>query len=1003
MYFKTCLPVKVLDISFLSECINFELQVENKLCNFLIIYRSPSRSSDEFQEFMKNFELNLESVASKNPFMVSILGDLNAKSSNWYRGDISNLEGNEIDYLSCQFGLKQIINEPTHILENSATCIDLIFTSQPNLVIESGTFSSLHPNCHHQITYAKFNLKIFYPPPYEREFWHYNQANADLINHSISNFNWDYVLASDDVDMQVSTFNKVFLNVMSNFVPHEIIVCDDKDPPWFNKHIKNLILHTESVSRNILHSRNNQFLQRRLVRAKELIQTEINLSKQKYFERISKKLCNSNPSSKCYWSLLKSFLIDKKIPLIPPLYHGTRFITDFNEKCNLFNSFFAKQCSIIDTDSTIPANLTKLTDKYLIDLDINIEDILKIVQKLDINKAHGHDMISIRMLKICQQSICKPLLIIFKNCVRTGKFPTTWKKANVVPIHKKGDKQTLKNYRPISLLPICGKIFERLLYNRLYSFLDSNSLLSSKQSGFRPGDSCINQLLSITHGIYQSYDDGLETRGVFLDISKAFDRVWHEGLIYKLKRNGIDSNFLNILVSFLSFRKQRVVLNGSFSSWSEINAGVPQGSILGPLLFLIYINDLPEGLISNAKLFADDTCIFSKVYDPVTSARVLNDDLEKISEWAYQWKMSFNPDPNKPAQEVIFSHKISQINHPILTLNDSQVEKTSCQKHLGMLLDSKLNFYEHVQNILTKVNRSIGMIRKLNSFLPRSSLLTIYKSFVRPQIDYGDVIYDQAFNLSFQKKIESIQYNASLAILGAIRGSSMEKVYQELGLESLQSRRWMRKLCLFYKIYREKSPNYLFETIPSNNRFYALRNPENVPMLRTNHNFFKNSFFPSVIIEWNKLDLEIRNSESLLTFKNKILSFIRPSSNSIYGINNALGVKYLSRLRLGLSHLREHKSKHGFLDTVDPYCNCGQDVESIIHFFLHCPIFDNIRATFFRNIRGIDNDILNQDEFTTTQILLFGHRNYSNHTNTEILETTIEYILESDRFSGPLF
>ena len=194
------------------------------------------------------------------------------------------------------------------------------------------------------------------------------------------------------------------------------------------------------MSRNILRSRNNQFLQRRLVRAKELIQTEINSSKQKYFERISKKLCNSNPSSKCYWSLLKSFLIDKKIPLIPPLYHGTRFITDFNEKCNLFNSFFAKQCSIIDTNSTIPANLTKLTDKSLIDLDINIEDILKIVQKLDINKAHGHDMISIRMLKICQQSICKPLLIIFKNCFRTGKFLTTGKKANVVPVHKKGDK-----------------------------------------------------------------------------------------------------------------------------------------------------------------------------------------------------------------------------------------------------------------------------------------------------------------------------------------------------------------------------------------------------------------------------------------------------------------------------------------------------------------------------------------------------------------------------------
>ena len=162
-------------------------------------------------------------------------------------------------------------------------------------------------------------------------------------------------------------------------------------------------------------------------------------------------------------------------------------------------------------------------------------------------------------------------------------------------------------------------------------------------------------------------------------------------------------------------------------------------------------------------------------------------------------------------------------------------------------------------------------------------------------------------------------------------------------------------------------------------------------------------FFPSAIIEWNKLDLEIRNSENVLVFKRKILSFIRPASNSVYGIHNALGVKYLSRLRLGLSHLREHKSKHGFLDTVNPYCNCGEDIESTIHFFLHCPIFNDIRATLFRKIRGIDNVIMNEDDSTTVQILLFGHSHYNNHTNNEILKSTIEYILESDRFSGPLF
>ena len=166
-------------------------------------------------------------------------------------------------------------------------------------------------------------------------------------------------------------------------------------------------------------------------------------------------------------------------------------------------------------------------------------------------------------------------------------------------------------------------------------FLDNN-LITPKQSGFRPGDSCINQLLSITHDIFTSFDNGLEVRGVFLDISKAFDKVWHDGLIYKLKQNGIKDKLLCLLIDFLKNRQQRVVLNGQSSSWTKVNAGVPQGSILGPLLFLIYINDLPNGLQSNPKLFADSTSLFCTVQDITTSTVGLNNDLTKISEWAVQ-------------------------------------------------------------------------------------------------------------------------------------------------------------------------------------------------------------------------------------------------------------------------------------------------------------------------------------------------------------------------------
>ena len=212
--------------------------------------------------------------------------------------------------------------------------------------------------------------------------------------------------------------------------------------------------------------------------------------------------------------------------------------------------------------------------------------------------------------------------MIFKNCLQTGTFPNNWKKSNVISVHKKGDKQLLQNYCPVSLLPICSKIFERIVFNPMLEFLEENSHLCPHQSRFSSSDSCQSQLLSIVHDIYASFDQSptAEVRVNFLDISKAFDKVWHEGLLFKLERIGISGNLLNLLKSFLNSRFQRVVLNSQCSNWSSNLGGVPQGSILGPLIFVIYINDLPEGLESQVKFFADDTSLFSTVYDPNMTA-----------------------------------------------------------------------------------------------------------------------------------------------------------------------------------------------------------------------------------------------------------------------------------------------------------------------------------------------------------------------------------------------
>ena len=282
---------------------------------------------------------------------------------------------------------------------------------------------------------------------------------------------------------------------------------------------------------------------------------------------------------------------------------------------------------------------------------------------------------------------------------------------------------------------------------------------------------------------------------MYLDISKAFDRVWHDGLLYKLERCGISGKLLFLVTSFLKDRKQRTVLNGQCSSWGDISAGVPQGSILGLLFFLVYINDLTEDLMCNVKLFADDTSLFTVVEDSNAAAIDMNHDLKLINQWAYSWRMSFNPDPQKQAVELTFSRKKNEIDHPVVFFNDTPVKKVIEHKHLGIVLDSKLSFNAHIKAAISKTRKGIGMLKFLSRYLPRHTLDQLYKLHVRPRLDYGDVIFHTPAKLcefshnkiltTSMEKLESIQYSAALAVTGAWKGTLRANLYAELGWESL--------------------------------------------------------------------------------------------------------------------------------------------------------------------------------------------------------------------------
>ena len=299
------------------------------------------------------------------------------------------------------------------------------------MVLESGVHHSLHQNCHHQIIFAKFNLKVYYPPPYERTIFHYSQANVDHIQQAINLFDWENVFLNTDVNAQVFIFSNTVLNILNNYIPHETKICDDRDPPWMTTKIKELISQKIKIYFRIKKSNNSVLSKQLLQSLQQHLSKSIENAKNKYFFRISEKLNNPNTSIKCYWSLIKTLLNGKKVPCIPPVYDNNRYVTDFKEKCQLFNSYFSEQCTLLKNISTLPNTCSKHTNNILDTIVFSKEDIYKIIKNLDPNKAHGHDMISIRMIKLCGISICKPLEIIFQNCLRSGKFPSEWKKANV--------------------------------------------------------------------------------------------------------------------------------------------------------------------------------------------------------------------------------------------------------------------------------------------------------------------------------------------------------------------------------------------------------------------------------------------------------------------------------------------------------------------------------------------------------------------------------------------
>ena len=396
--------------------------------------------------------------------------------------------------------------------------------------------------------------------------------------------------------------------------------------------------------------------------------------------------------------------------------------------------------------------------------------------------------------------------------------------------------------------------------------------------------------------------------------------------------------------------------------------------------------------------------LYSIVRDPLVSAADLNHDLELIRQWAYQWKMEFNPDPTKQATEILFSNKRKKPNHPVLNFDDSPVAKVDDQKHLGLTLTPNLSFGKHIHEKLMKAKKNVGLIKHLSKYLPLKTLDQMYKALVRSHLDYCDVIFHEPSKVNqpplgmtltaLMQEVERIQYQAALAVTGAWKGSSRMKLYEELGWESLSDRRLSRRILQVHKIVNNNTPSYLKEKLPrtgiSPNSFHEY-------LCRTKR--FRKSFFPDATASWNTFIGHFPNMPSLNVLKSYLQSFFRPIKRSIFNIHDPTGTRYLFQLRLGLSPLRSHKKRHNFEDTPSDLCRCNVGIEDTHHFLFKCPFLAIQRATLAVKVIGILlrnnlNHLGNMEK-----VYLYGNNSMNHTDNKNVLLATIEFIKNTKRFS----
>ena len=831
-----------------------------------VSYRHPKKTSDHsYNTWLHN---SLEKISKEHKTVVFV-GDFNY---NLLKYSKDKYVTEFLDTMT-QHKLQPTINKPTRIVKNqNPSLIDNIFINSLEKDITTGNLTSKisdhMPNFMILNNHSFSTIKL---PIKRRSYKNYdaNEYAKDIQSIDILPALRMY---QDDVHSITKYYHDQLLAVMNKHAPYVIPTKQELkwiQKPWITKHIQKIIKEKDSVYSKYVKKKSKFWYNRYRILC-DIVKQEISKNKKKYFSWYFKANIDN---SKKVWKGINEIINNKSSKDNEEIYldDDGNIITDQKTVANKFNKFYTtvadKLVRKLGNPTTKFQDYLKNPNKHSIFLnETDPGEVATLIHKLDVRKSGDIYGVNARLVKDAGPSVATNLSIIFNLCIEKGTFPQLLKTAKVIPIYKADSKMLASNYRPISLLPIIGKLFEKIIHSRFTSFIKKYNILFKRQYGFQNGKSTEQAHIDIQNSILNAIEKKESPCCLFLDFAKAFDTVNHSILIQKLNHYGIRGNALQLIESYLADREQCVQVNNATSDFEYIKHGVPQGSILGPLLFLLYINDIAQSSpLLEFYLFADDTTIFISDSDVKRLEKTLNTELVHVSNWLIANKLSLNVGKSNV---LLFRQSNKQNLPPInITINGLPVSEKEYAKYLGIIIDNKLTFKKHIEHVKSRLVKGCAILNMVRHFVPKNILINTYNAYIQPHIDYGLSIWGFTYK-SHTLPIIRMQRKAVRTMNFLKKRADPDPFYKSDNLLRFDDSVKLSSAKLLWKANNCLLPpnvNSIFVKRANDKSFH-------VPHRRIDLTQHCVSFTGTQV--WNKIPMSIRSVKTISTFKTNYKKYL---------------------------------------------------------------------------------------------------------------------------------